>query len=223
MTPQLKIGRNVPPSKISPGNRTPPCIFYRTSQVPARGFCAQPGRGEYLKPQASPSQDFMPSSGRRNFLKLTASQFLGVSPKPPARIFFDPRRSRRWGRLGPRPQTPAGPGYFLTLAGPGVGGGSGRAPKPLPALPFLNARKGSKRSFKGTPAPLKIPRWGALWPCPQTPRPGSSVVTTGILRANRRAPLLENAAYYRAFPESYNCPAGCFALFGREMYGNIRV
>ena len=111
MTPQLKIGRNVPPSKISPGNRTPPCIFYRTSQVPARGFCAQPGRGEYLKPQASPSQDFMPSSGRRNFLKRTASQFLGVSPKPPARIFFDPRRSRRWGRLGPRPQTPAGPSF----------------------------------------------------------------------------------------------------------------
>ena len=74
-------------------------------------------------------------------------------------------------------------GYFLDLAGPGVGGGSGRAPKPLPALPFLNARKGSKRSFKGTAVPLKIPCWGALWPRPQTPRPGSLVVTVSLLRA----------------------------------------
>ncbi len=153
MTPQLKIGRNVPPSKISPGNRTPPCVFYRTLQVPARGFCAQPGRGGYLKPQASSEYD------------------------------------------------------LSNLAGPGVGGGSGRAharrpplslrdisPAPQGNLPqpyacpiFSYGRKDGKRPFKGAAAPLKIPRWGALWPRPQTPRPGSLVVGVSITRERKRA------------------------------------
>ena len=75
-------------------------------------------------------------------------------------LSIGPERSRRRGPFGPCPRTPRG-------------------------LPFLNARKGSKRSFKGAPAPLKIPRWGALWPCPQTPRPDSLVIVTSLLRAKR--------------------------------------
>ena len=54
-------------------------------------------------------------------------------------LSIGPERSRRRGPYGPCPRTPRG-------------------------LPFLNARKGSKRSFKGTAVPLKIPCWGALWP-----------------------------------------------------------
>ena len=50
----------------------------------------------------------------------------GNLPQAPARIFFEPRRSRRWGRLRPRPQTPAGPS-------------------------FSSGRKGCKRPFRGIP------------------------------------------------------------------------
>ena len=108
----------------------------------------------FLKLTASPNQDFVPSPGGAEFfLRLTASLFF---------YFIGPRRSRRWGRLRPRPQTPAGP-------------------------IFSYGRKDGKRPFKGAPAPLKIPRWGALWPRPQTPRPDSLVVGSSVLRANRYA------------------------------------
>ena len=102
MTPQLKIGRNVPPSKISPGNRTPPCIFYRTLQVPARGFCAQPGRGGYLKPQASSEYDLSNLAGPgvgggsgRAHARRPPLSLRDISPAP----------------RGNLPQTPAGPSF----------------------------------------------------------------------------------------------------------------
>ena len=107
------------------------------------------------------------------------------------------------GNLPPNPRHE----YFLTLAGPGVGGGSGRAPKPLPALPFLVRRKGSKRLFRGCPPkdpqgersgrPARGPSpFVATRHFPRTagessppPRPDSLVVTTNILRAKRCAPF----------------------------------
>ena len=73
-------------------------------------------------------------------------------------------------------------GYFLDLAGPGVGGGSGRAPKPLPALPFLVRRKGSKRLFRGCPP--KDPQGERSGRVPLSPpRPGSFVVGVSLSRA----------------------------------------
>ena len=75
-------------------------------------------------------------------------------------------------------------------------------PKPLPALPFLVGRKGSKRPFKGTTVPLKIPCWGALWPRPQTPRPETLVVTTDILRANRCAPFAGKFLRFIGLPQN---------------------
>ena len=42
---------------------------------------------------------------------------------------------------------------------------------------------------------MKIPRWGALWPCPQTPRPGSSVIGVNVLGANKRALRYLNSLY----------------------------
>ena len=77
------------------------------------------------------------------------------------------------------------PEYDLSnLAGPGVGGGSGRAPKPLPAPSFLMEEKMEKDHLRGTLSPLKIPLWGSpLAVSPTPPRPGSLVVTTGISRA----------------------------------------
>ena len=57
----------------------------------------------------------------------------------------------------------------------------------------------------------------------QTPRPGSLVVGTSLLRANKRVPLPENTELYWAFPESRNCPASCFAYFGRGMSGILGV
>ena len=41
------------------------------------------------------------------------------------------------------------------LAGPSVGGGSGRAPKPLPAPSFLMEEKMEKDHLRGTAVPLK--------------------------------------------------------------------
>ena len=138
----------------------------------------------------------------------------------------------------------ASPFYILSdLAGPGVGGGSGRAharrpplslrdisPAPrgnrpqTPAGPiFSYGRKGSKRPFKRAPAPdggrpplslrdisptqwgnlpLKIPRWGALWPRPQTPRPETLVVTTDVLRANRCAPFAGKFLRFIGLPQN---------------------
>ena len=46
------------------------------------------------------------------------------------------------------------------LAGPGVVGGSGRAPKPLPAPSFLMEEKMEKDHLRGTPVPLKDPPAG---------------------------------------------------------------
>ena len=78
-------------------------------------------------------------------MKLSASPFLGYPPNPST-------------------------DYFLDLAGPGVGGGSGRAPKPLPALPFLVRRKGSKRLFRGFPP--KDPQGERSGRVPLTPTAG---------------------------------------------------
>ena len=103
-------------------------------------------------------------------MKHSASPCWGCPPNPRHGLFFRPCRSRRWGRLRPRPQTPAGP-------------------------IFSYGRKDRKRPFKGAPAPLKIPRWGALWPCPQTPRPGSSVIGVNVLGANKRALRYLNSLY----------------------------
>ena len=87
-------------------------------------------------------------------------------------------------------------------------------PKPLPALPFLVGRKGSKRPFKGAPAPLKIPRWGALWPRPpKPPRPDSLVVTAIVLRAKRCAPLQKMPASYKAFSRIQQLPGRLICLF----------
>ena len=59
-------------------------------------------------------------------MKHSASFYWGCPPKPPARIFFGPCRSRRRGLFSPCPRTPKG-------------------------LPFLVRRKGSKRLFRGCP------------------------------------------------------------------------
>ena len=142
---------------------------------------------------------FTLSEQRRIILKYGASPCWGCPPNPRHGLFFGPRRSRRWGRLRPRPQTPAGP-------------------------IFSYGRKDGKRPFKGAPAPLKIPRWGALWPRPQTPRPGSLVVTVIVLRANRRAPFAGKIPFFiKDFTLSGNCPASCFAYFGRGMSGILAV
>ncbi len=152
-----------------------------------------------LKLQLHQAKIFCPARAERNFLRHSVSPCWGCPPNPQHGLFFRPCRSRRWGRLRPRPQTPAGP-------------------------IFSYGRKDGKRPFKGAPAPLKIPRWGALWPRPQTPRPGNFVVGSSVSRAKRCAlntgkiPL-----FVKALTLSYNCPASCFAYFGRERFGNLAV
>ena len=62
------------------------------------------------------------------------------------------------------------PEYDLSnLAGPGVGGGSGRAPKPLPAPSFLMEEKMEKDHLRGTAVPLKDSPAGE--PSGRVPRP----------------------------------------------------
>ena len=112
-----------------------------------------------------------PWKGKYNMIRArifrparAGAEFLKLSASP--FYFIEPRRSQRRGLFSPCPRTPKG-------------------------LPFLVGRKGSKRPFKGAAAPLKIPRWGALWPRPQTPRPGNFVVGSSISRAKKCAPVAE--------------------------------
>ena len=65
----------------------------------------------------------------------------------------------------------ASPFFYRTCEVPALG--AFRPPPNTPGPIFSYGRKDGKRPFKGAPAPLKIPRWGALWPRPQTPRPGT--------------------------------------------------
>ena len=89
---------------------------------------------------------------------------------------------------------------------------------------YWREEKEAKDHLRGALPPLKIPPGGALWPRPpKPPRPDSLVVGVSLLRAKRCAPLLENAAPYWDFPESHNCPASCFACFGRELSGILGV
>ena len=109
----------------------------------------------------------------------------------------------------------ASPKYLSDLAGPGVGGGSGRAPKPLPAHPFLMEEKDAKDHLRGTLSPLKIPLWGSpLAVSPTPPRPDSLVVTAGVVRA--RWPFLlggplRSQRYIRYAPR-VRVSAGWYAL-----------
>ena len=191
--------------------------------------------------------------------------------KPTASLFFyfiRPCRSQCWGRLRPRAQNMklavSRLLIYQTSQVPALGAAQptctqavplcrfatfppprgGIFPKPLPALPFLVRRKGSKRLFKGTAVPLKIPCWGALWP-PRTravpfcryatfpPHCGGIVPspTAGFLSGNNkhiesqevRSLCWKISALYWASSESGNCPATYFACFGRGMFGILAV
>ena len=80
-------------------------------------------------------------------MKHSASQFLGVSPKPPARIFFDPRRSRRWGRLRPRARAPSP--FVASRHFPRPAGES--SPNPCRPFLFLLEEKEAKDYLGGHP------------------------------------------------------------------------
>ncbi len=117
----------------------------------------QAGRDFFEAFSFTKSKAFRPAWAGRLFLKLSASPFLGYPPNPST-------------------------DYFLDLAGPGVGGGSGRAPKPLPALPFLVRRKGSKRLFRGFPP--KDPQGERSGRVPLTPTAG---ILCGRSKHDKRA------------------------------------
>ena len=113
-------------------------------------------------------------------------------------------------------------GYFLDLAGPGVGGGSGRAPKPLPALPFLVRRKGSKRLFRGFPP--KDPQGERSGRVPLAPTAGFLGGRSKRIESQQVRFVTENTCtFLKRFPESINYPATYFAYFGREWFGILAV
>ena len=158
----------------------------------------------------------MPCQCRECILKPNASLFFYRISQAPALGDFHPAQA---GRANLKPSA----SLFLILsdlAGPGVGGGSGRAPKPLPAPSFLMEEKMEKDHLRGTPVPLKNPPAGE--PSGRVPRPHgrepwwySRHIGSQKVRSRYQKILL----FIKAFTLSYNCPAGYSARFRRMPSG----